>query len=337
MANDVPLPAGFDNLLDRYPWPEKPPVPEAPLVGRDSSGFELLQAALERIGKPNPVIMEVGAEFGGSSRKFLSFPGSFVISVDPWPDSYGAGSFPEVRPFLGGERGMYNLFLTYNFEHRDRLVAVREWSPAGPVAVHDAGVDVDLIYIDGDHRYDPVLRDLTVAGSLFSNAIITGDDWLFDPSHKKYENIKLPVQTAVLRWAAVNDAHVEADGNTWLLDPSRTFNLKRPTPSFGTSTTRGSNARAGEDDTKGRLRSIESALQANAASIADSDLILKKLDDIESVVSKSGAKGLKKRVATIESSLLEMGRLLRQIERSLNNLPSRRVGRKVRGMVKGTE
>ena len=43
----------------------------------------------------------------------------------------------------------------------------------------------------------------------------------------------MPVQTAVKRYGAINDIHIDIDGNTWLLDPSRPFNLDRPVPNFG--------------------------------------------------------------------------------------------------------
>ncbi len=100
-CDPMTTPAGFDTLWSAYPWPEAPPVPEAPLVGRDSSGFPLLERALADLGKSHPVIMEIGAEFGGSTRKFLSYPGTYVVSVDPWPDTYGGGSVPELQPYPG--------------------------------------------------------------------------------------------------------------------------------------------------------------------------------------------------------------------------------------------
>lgn len=273
MAADRTVPAGFRELWERYPWPDRPPVPDAPRTGRDSSGFTLLQDALRRVSKRHPVIMEIGAEFGGSTRKFLGFGDTFVVSVDPWPDSYRGGSFPELRPFLGGERGMFELFQTFTFDYRDRLATVREYSPAGPLVVRDAGVEVDLVYIDGDHRYDPVMRDLTIVGALFPSAVITGDDWLFDPSHKKYEGIRLPVQTAVRRYAAVNNIEVETDGDTWLLDPSKPFNLKRPVPSFAAAASSparpASSSSLAEDEIKERLRVIERSVKSVQKSVAD--------------------------------------------------------------------
>ena len=226
-------PPGFVDLWTKYPWPEAPPLPQAGTVGRDSSGFGLFRNAIAQVPKSDPVIMEIGAEFGGSTRKFLDFPGTWVISVDPWPDTYGGGSFPDLQQYLGRPGAFYDLFLTFNFDHRNRLVALRAPSPQGPLEVRDAGVHVDFIYIDGDHRYDAVIRDLTIASALFPEAVLAGDDWRLAPRARKYEGMALPVQTAVKRWAAVNDACVETDGNSWLIDPSKPYNLSRPIPTFG--------------------------------------------------------------------------------------------------------
>ncbi|HEY5821729.1 MAG TPA: class I SAM-dependent methyltransferase [Propionibacteriaceae bacterium] len=306
---DTFAPAGFDRLWTDYPWPDAPPVPDAPKSGRDSAGFDLLFAKIAELDKPNPVIMEIGAEFGGSTRKFLSLPGTYVVSVDPWPDGYGGGSFPELKPFLGRERGMFELFQTFNFDFRDRLATVREFSPAGPIVVHDAGVEVDLIYVDGDHRYDPVLRDLTIASSLFPNAVITGDDWLLESDHKKYEGIAFPVQTAVKRWAATNHVSVEVHGDTWAVDPSQPFNLDRPVPNFGARSL--GMGKLTEQDLVGRLKAIEQSVQ--------------KLEKGQQ--ETTGA------VRDVKSTVDQLRRSAKTVETSLRNLPSRRLARKVRSVL----
>jgi hypothetical protein len=246
-------PAGFEELWSKFPWPDTPPYPDVPVVGRDSAGFALLASALA--SRVDPVVMEIGAEFGGSTRKFIEL-GANVVSVDPWPDSYRVSSFPEVQPLLGQERAVYNLFLSFCWSHRDRLATVRAPSPEGPLIVRDAGVPIDLVYIDGDHRYDAALRDLTIADALFPSAILAGDDWLLRSDAKKYEQMGTPVRLAVQSWAAFNDVHVEVSGNTWLLDRERPYNLKPPPRRFSS----GGEAWAAVDK---RLKRIEHAVQAN--------------------------------------------------------------------------
>jgi hypothetical protein len=225
------FPKGFDRLWEKFPWPADQPYPEVAPVGRSSTGLELIAEALAALERP-PVVMEVGSEFGGSTRKFLEL-GAWVVSVDPWPDSYRGSSFPEIQPLLGAKSAMYDLFLSFCWPYREQLVAVRERSPEGPLAVRDAGVEVDLVYIDGDHRYDAVVRDLAVAHALFPSALVAGDDWLHEPTHKKYEGMQFPVQFAVRSWAAFNNMKVRTSGNTWLIDQTQPYNLAPLPPRFG--------------------------------------------------------------------------------------------------------
>lgn len=232
-ATAIP-PRGFDELWRSYPWPDKPPFPEAPVVGRHSSGFEILTDAIAA-RESRTVVMEIGSEFGGSARRFLAVPDTWVVSVDPWPDDYGSRSFPELADYFAREGTMYGLFQTFCWEHRDRLAMVREFSPAGPKLVYDAGVPVDVVYIDGDHRYDAVIRDLTIADALFPDAILCGDDWSMKSNRAKYEGMQLPVRKAVQSWAAFHDVHVETSKNTWMIDKSRPYNLERPPARFVTA------------------------------------------------------------------------------------------------------
>src|SRR5690606_12218117 len=115
------------------------------------------------------------------------------VSVDPWPEEYNPGAFPDLHAsFTSGAR-LFDLFQSFCWEHRDRLAIVREPSPSGPVVVYDAGVQVDVVYIDGDHRYDAVFRDLTIASTLFPDAVLCGDDWGLKSEHTKYEGMWRPV------------------------------------------------------------------------------------------------------------------------------------------------
>src|SRR5690606_32165594 len=101
-------------------------------------------------------------------------------------DDYGSRSFPELTDYFARKGTTYGLFQTFCWEYRDRLATVRDFSPAGPRFVYDAGVAVHVVYIDGDHRYDAVMRDLTIADALFPEAILCGDDWSMKSDRAKY-------------------------------------------------------------------------------------------------------------------------------------------------------
>ncbi|WP_205472033.1 class I SAM-dependent methyltransferase [Nocardioides sp. SYSU D00038] len=225
-------PDAFDDLARAHPWPAEPPHPGVAPVGRPARGFELIARALAASETPAPVVLEIGAEFGGSTRRFLGIEGTRVVSVDPWPDWYSYRGWDTLQSFRDQPDAFYELFLTFNFEHRDRLVPIRRPSPEGLIEVHDAGLDVDLVYIDGDHRFDAVIRDLDVCHALFPGAMLTGDDWEFTAGAKKYEGLVHPTRLAVQRWAQFRDHHVEHEANTWLIDPARPFNLEKLVPSY---------------------------------------------------------------------------------------------------------
>lgn len=228
MTIEGEAPAGFEALRKQYPWPDEPRYPDVTAVGRRIGGFDLIEETVRALGRPHPVIMEIGAEFGASTRRSLGLPGSYVISVDPWPDDYSYPGWPTLQEFKGNPGAMHELFLSFNFAHRERLVAVREYSPLGPKIVYDAGVDVDLIYLDGDHRVEGVIRDLVVTTALYPNARIGGDDWLYN---LRGRGAPFPVQVAVKRWASFNDVAVITRNNTWLIDKTKPYNLD-PAPAY---------------------------------------------------------------------------------------------------------
>ena len=50
-------------------------------------------------------------------------------------------------------------------------------SVAGLEWLKSQGIQPDMIYIDGDHHYDAVVRDLEACSRLFPDAILVGDDF----------------------------------------------------------------------------------------------------------------------------------------------------------------
>jgi hypothetical protein len=63
---------------------------------------------------------------------------------------------------------------------------------------------------------------------------------------------------------------VESDGNSWLLDPSQPFNLRRPVPSFGTPVANAQTGKVSEDDIYERLHVIERSIKDVQKAIANS-------------------------------------------------------------------
>ncbi len=128
---------------------------------------------------------------------------------------------------------MVEVFQSFCWDHRERLTPVRASSPEGLLALHELGFEPTCVYIDGDHRYEGVLRDLFTAELLFPGALLAGDDWSFTSKANKYRGMAFPVRAAVTDFCAFRGFGVRAESNTWLVDQSedRTpVRLRRETP-----------------------------------------------------------------------------------------------------------
>jgi hypothetical protein len=68
----------------------------------------------------------------------------------------------------------------------------------------EAGLQPDLVYIDGKHSLDCFRGDLTAALDSFSKAIIVGDDWDSQQIHEAVETL-----------ARERGIQVETSGNGW--------------------------------------------------------------------------------------------------------------------------
>lgn len=202
----------LERLRLLYPWPARRPAVAPSARGWDGGGRDIVTRRLvERSAK---VVLEVGAFLGLSTRTWLSaVPGATVICIDPWYDHYDDDSGFRHWPDVVG-KNIYHLFLSSCWEFRDRIIPVRGLSPISLEVVAEFGARPDLIYIDGAHEYGPVTTDLEAAHRLFPNAILTGDDWLWDGDPNKPR----AVRAAVEDFAAARGWRVEASGNTWALD-----------------------------------------------------------------------------------------------------------------------
>ncbi|HZZ96842.1 MAG TPA: sulfotransferase family 2 domain-containing protein [Jatrophihabitantaceae bacterium] len=226
-AAEAGVPAGFAELRRKYRWPSRPRYPEVEPAGRPTRGFELVAEAAAALSTAHPVILDIGAELGESTRQCLAIPGSYVVSIDPWKADQTFEPWPVLTEFTGVRNAALDLFQSFHFEHRARLVALRDYSPRGLVRVHKAGLRPDIVYLDGDRRTDAVLRDITVTAALFPRAIICGAGWIWRPKRnvQNYRGVEQPVRAAVSQWASFRDHFVDTRENTWRIDPSRKFNL----------------------------------------------------------------------------------------------------------------
>jgi hypothetical protein len=169
----------------------------------------------------NPIVVEIGAELGGSTRIFLeSIHGARVVSIDPWPKGYNipqSWSFlkPAIAKYGGGS--LLPLYLHYCRQYKERLTPVREFSSDGLQAIYNAGLKPSLFYVDGDHTYHGVFTDLALINSLFPDVTIFGDDWNFTSSYPRYRGIDYSVQKAAKDFAEHTSRPLEVFSNTYVI------------------------------------------------------------------------------------------------------------------------
>lgn len=122
-------------------------------------------------------IVEVGSWQGRSTRALADHCRGTVYAIDPWagPTYFESGELHRLRT---------DVFDRFSIHLRDHLASghVRAiQSPAAtalPVLLAEIGQTVDLVFIDGDHRYAAVASDIALAWPLLKEGgRISGHDY----------------------------------------------------------------------------------------------------------------------------------------------------------------
>jgi hypothetical protein len=77
----------------------------------------------------------------------------------------------------------------------------------GIKAVADFGIHPGLIYVDANHGYDNVMKQLELIRELFPHTIVTGDDW------RSWDSVK----QAVIDFVRKYGIGLQAEENFWVL------------------------------------------------------------------------------------------------------------------------
>jgi Methyltransferase domain len=167
----------FDESLVGYPETK-------PKFERFDHGWFLQthKNVFSKIIKPKvKTIVEIGSWYGASTRWLAehSSQSTKVYAIDLWDDEfikrdnhYG----PQKYKFLR-DHPLYPTFLVNLWEYKDRVTPIRMDGVLGLEYLKSKGVEPDIIYIDADHHYDAVKRDIQACLRLFPKAILVGDDY----------------------------------------------------------------------------------------------------------------------------------------------------------------
>lgn len=175
-------------------------ISRALAIGGWMSERELLWLATH--AKTRNIIVEFGSLHGRSSRAMADNmrPGSKLFCVDPWAGDYydEEGSNVPISTYV------MPYFLRNLAEHvqSGRVVAVRKFSYQFSLP-HS----VSMVFIDGDHRYETVVKDIKKAYELLcKGGLICGHDY----DHPSWPGVKKavaelvgPVKVVDTIWSAI--------------------------------------------------------------------------------------------------------------------------------------
>lgn len=137
-------------------------------------------------------IIEIGSFQGRSTRALADHCRGVVYAVDPWV-AYQNDDGSQAK-WIHKHGGTWeNIFAAFQRNLADhlatgRVVAIQQYSADAIPTLRDrlCGQKADLVFIDGDHRYEPCKRDIELYRPLVrKGGILAGHDY----SHKSWPGV----------------------------------------------------------------------------------------------------------------------------------------------------
>jgi len=120
---------------------------------------------------PGRVVVEVGVFMGENAKTILRSKPTYLYLMDTWTGTAASG--------LGNERQRVNLHHMRKSLERELYGEPVSFLGPSPDGFKDIDIEPDFIYIDADHTYPAVMRDLTHAYQLLKGrrTILGGHDY----------------------------------------------------------------------------------------------------------------------------------------------------------------
>jgi hypothetical protein len=160
-------------LRQRHPWPDQEPnVPE------DWHGWlfnDTLSLLYNRLTTSTNLVVECGSWLGMSDRAMLfGAPNAMLVCCDHWQGSPDHKENPDWSRRLDT---LYETFLRNMWPWRDRVIPIRADTLEGLGEVRESGIVPDLIYLDSEHTFDRVSRELAFCSEHWPTTPVVGDDY----------------------------------------------------------------------------------------------------------------------------------------------------------------
>ena len=161
------------SIRQEFPFPDECPKVKENLHGWFGEGNKRL--LLRYIRGTTKIVFEFGAWLGLSTKFILDATPSdcLVISIDHWE---GGATIKNSEKYDELIESSYDTFIRNMWDYRDRLIPLRMDGNEAMHYLHDKGIIPDLIYLDMDHEYDPVKKDLGILTKYYPQTVIVGDD-----------------------------------------------------------------------------------------------------------------------------------------------------------------
>lgn len=139
---------------------------------------------LAQIARDSLYILEFGCYYGRSTCALADNTNGIVLAVDPWNGIYYDNN-NNPTSLIGPEA--FEEFHKNLKDHieKEKVIVIKSysdkfWSP----------LKFDFIFLDGDHRYEEVKKDIEIAKSFIrTNGIIAGHDY----THSDWPGVKKAV------------------------------------------------------------------------------------------------------------------------------------------------
>jgi len=160
-------------IKKRHPWPVR--EPDAPEDWHGWLRSDTHAMLYRHLTAATRLVVECGSWLGLSTRAILfGAPSATVICCDHWKGSPEQQADPDCARRLPM---LYETFLRNLWPWRDRVIPIRADSLDALAEVHQAGLVPDLVYLDTEHTYDRVSRELAFCTAHWPSTTIVGDDY----------------------------------------------------------------------------------------------------------------------------------------------------------------
>lgn len=130
---------------------------------------------LAETAQKSQVIFEIGSFIGRSTRALADNAPSNarIFAIDPWSgNNYNGNEFSIIFNVDQDTMNMFYCNLADHIKTNKVIMMPKTWDAAQPMCM------ADFIFIDGDHRYESVKRDICKAMSyLKAGGVIAGHDY----------------------------------------------------------------------------------------------------------------------------------------------------------------